>query len=169
MNRFLHTVIECENKHTKETLGLKEVPTQNAEIVIDLMSVSSIRQAIGNDDALDPLACVLYFEGDNFYVNSPYKEVLAQWTALFDDAPSSASPPDVGHAVNTLAQALDEDRGLFKSYETNIANAFTDEYASFRNKHLPGVGMAPGERDGIDHVAKRAAEKFLINLIKSVE
>jgi hypothetical protein len=65
--------------------------------------------------------------------------------------------PDIPYAVKTLTSAIKKDKGLYLSYQANIAVMFKDEC------HEAGYPISEEE---IHSIANKAAEKFLNLWIK---
>jgi len=166
IERFLVTTIPLANPdkvdRLKDNLGREptddEAEISYGEIVIDLDQVEAVRQAYKDTELVEGEA-VVYLLGEPFFVQTPYAEVLRHWLKVKRGDEAKAPSHDVGQAVATLARALDEDEGLYKSYQGSIAAAFVAAFEE-NKKSL---------RKGIDEVASLAARGFLDMLIKSTK
>jgi len=166
IERFLVTTIpladEDKVEKLKDNLGRtpedNEVDLSYGEIVIDLDQVEAVRQSYKDTELVEGEA-VVYLLGEPFFVQTPYAEVLRHWLKVKRGDEAKAPSHDVGQAIATLARALDEDEGLYKSYQGSIAQSFLVEF-EFHKKTLRG---------DIDQVANRAARAFLDMLIKSTK
>jgi hypothetical protein len=136
-----------------------ELETSIADFYVDLLEVTAIRQSYDLDGKYEPEHCTIYFNGEHMTIIYPYNEALALWLEAHGD--DTIEVNDVGHAVKTLAKALAEDQSLYKAYRANIAIAFRDETVM----HYRGQ-VSP---EPLESISNRAAERFLDELIKSVE
>jgi hypothetical protein len=180
-DRFLFTTItladEDQFEYLKSNLGREpldhEIELSFAEIVIDLAEVEAVRQSFKGASRIPGETCV-YLLGDLFYIHTPYDEVLRAWLAVKDDQVAQAPSLDVGRAVATLAQALDQDRGegsLYYGYQSNIAEAFQNAFYT-KFGRLAGHQTAwpgPITPNDLREISNLGARDFLNMLIKSIK
>jgi hypothetical protein len=170
--RFLTTTIPTVDEEKVEQfeaqLGRKpkdsEIEYSYAEVYIDLLMVSAIRQSYDEHKLMED-ECVIYMGSDTFYARTPYAQAVAQWLEVIapEEKETSRASVDVGTAVKILAEELGKDKSegsLYYGYQSNIAMAYKEAYRQAFN-----------QAKGIDlHVvANDAAKNFLDHLIKSVK
>ena len=112
----------------------------------------------------DRLMEEIYQQGNTFVVDTkliPENMNVDEFIKTFKNQPIQLiyPKPSLQEAIETLCNALREDKDLFRAYKDNIAMSFKDEYDRVNKNHLSTSDYE------IHHIANKAAENFLNLLI----
>jgi len=151
-----------------------QLDESHADIYLNLLDVTAIRQAFDLDGKLEENETHVYFGVDHYAILTPFQEVATLWIrAQEPEKTQEVKEIDLGQAVNTLCKALEhgqsegEGNSFYYAYQSNIAMAFVDAWANHKFPTADPLFLPKPEL--VHKIANQAAKNFLDLLISSTK